>query len=128
MKTNTIHFKVGILYSGILGIILFIYSLIVIGVLQQTLARDIDKRLEIKTHEVAALVNSLVQNNLTSSVYQLTALNAASQRIMELHRLDYSGATNTLETRILEMMDRYELHEDYFAMPGQLRRVKTQFV
>ncbi len=116
MKTNTIHFKVGVLYSGVLGAILIVYSLIVIGVLQQTLARDIDKRLEIKTHEVTALVNSLIQIELSSSVYQLSALNAASQRMMQLHRLDYSGAANALETRILEMMDRYELHDDYFAI------------
>ncbi len=116
MKTNTIQFKVGILYTGILGAILLVYSLIVIGILQHTLSRDIDKQLEVKTHEVAALVDSLVKIRLGSPTYHVTAFSSASQRIMELHRMNYAGAVNALETRILEMMDRYELHDDYFSI------------
>lgn len=117
MKTNTIQFKIGFLYAGILGAILLAYSLIVIGILQHTLYRDIDKQLALKTHEVASLVASLVKIRLQSSAtHHGTALNAASQRIMELHRMNYAGAVNAIETRILEMMDRYELHDDYFAI------------
>lgn len=117
MKTNTIQFKIGILYVGILGLILLAYSLIVVGVLERTLAKDIDKRLETKTHEIARLMNTLVQIRLSPSVYHITALNAASHRIVELHRMSYANTQiNALEEEVLEMMDRYDLHDDYFSI------------
>ncbi|MGE5196935.1 MAG: ATP-binding protein, partial [Deltaproteobacteria bacterium] len=58
MKLNSIKFKISILYTAILGIILILYSSILYFSLQYTLYRDLDHDLVVKAQEVSNVINS----------------------------------------------------------------------
>ncbi len=58
MITNTIRFKASVLYTGILGIILMVFSVYVYHVTGQILKQSIDDELIVKADQVASMINA----------------------------------------------------------------------
>lgn len=58
MKFNSIKFKISVLYTGILGVILIAYSSILFFSLQYTLYHDLDDELRTKVSQVSEMINS----------------------------------------------------------------------
>ncbi len=111
IKTKSIRFKISVLYVGILTLILLAYSAVLYASLNHILYKDVDARLKIKAQEVSDLMNTIMLN---SGVVR-TAVKVASTHIILHHDISYE-TQNVLEKRVLAMLDKYEMRDDYVAL------------
>ena len=105
----------GVVYVLILGLILILYSSLLGFSLHQILYRDLDSRLRTKTQEIKDLLNAFIKNTSYSQIH--SRLEAAGNQIILHQNLSYAASLqDTLQMKILNVLDQYELRRDYVIL------------
>ncbi len=117
IKTNSIKFKVSILYTVVLGIILILFSTVLYAVLWYYLSRDTDTRLKLKSLEAVTTINSYVEIIGDKP----GALAFAVEKTFFYDKSDFPinlfdmGKIKRLENRWQERSDALKLNNNYMA-------------
>ncbi len=61
MQFNSLRFKTSVLYTSILGVVLFIYSAVIYYDIRNVLYRDLDEDLRIKANEISDIIRAYEQ-------------------------------------------------------------------
>ncbi len=110
IKLNSINFKISVLYVLLLGLILVFFSGILYGSVRYILYRNLDRELWDKAHEITEMINAYVKVMGPGS----RSVKAASRKVIRLEGVSLSPRTrNEIEERLLKVVDKYELKEDY---------------
>ena len=109
-KFNSVRFKMSILYTLILGFILFSYSGLLFLGLQHTLYRELDSRLHTKAREIGAIINSYL--DVLGKNHDAVLL--AARRVIDLEGLHLKKIRDDdLESKLIEVVDQYDLRDEY---------------
>lgn len=117
MKVNTITFKISILYTGILGAILLVFSGILYFSISYSLYANLDDNLELKTREVTTAINSylkVIGSDRKSFVFSV-------KRAIRLEDREPGPAQlEATEDRWLDTAEKLDLKDDFilFAAAG----------
>lgn len=116
IKFNSIKFKISVLYVVLLGLILLSYNLFLYASLRHTLYEDLDEHLMRKDQELSDLIN-----NYASVLPEGPGrLEAAAKRVLYAGESDIAGMVpEALELKLLKVIDKYDLLEDYIVVSGQ---------
>ena len=111
-QIRSIRFKISILYAVLLALILILYSGFLYFSVRHTLYRNIDRDLRAKAGEIISLINSymeVLEPTPESVVY-------ASRRVIRLEGMESPHQHNTIEKRLLEVVDKYDLRSDWIHL------------
>ncbi len=110
MKFNSIRFKISVLYTVVLGVILIIYSGVLYVSLQHILYSDIDGELRIKAQKISSTISSylkVVGSDEQSFIF-------ARERAIRLRGTHPSiNKIKELERQWLKQADKLDLENDY---------------
>lgn len=115
MRINSIRFKISILYTLILGVILIIHSGILYFSLQLTLYSDLDDELRMKAGAVCDTINTytgLLSPNEQSFLF------AARRAISKEGEYPEQDRIMASERQWLQRMDRLDIENDYVVLLG----------
>ncbi|MBU4489000.1 MAG: GHKL domain-containing protein [Candidatus Omnitrophica bacterium] len=110
IKFNSVRFKISVLYTAILGLILVVYSAFLYLSLYYTLYDEIDNELNIKASEMASTISSYLyvldysQGSFIFAVKRVIRLEGEHPEQDKIH---------DLEQLWLKMVDKFDLKEDY---------------
>ncbi len=116
-KFHSVKFKIGFLYTALLGLFLIFFSATLYFSIRYLLYRNLDRSLQARSQEIVDIINAyseaLGQNR--------DALASASRKVIR-----FEGVGNTLpadavsmEKRLLDIMDRYDLRRDFIRLMAQ---------
>lgn len=113
MRFNTIRFKIGVLYTAILGVILIVYSCILYVTLQNTLYHDFDRNLAMKAQ---AIVNT-IESYVDILGYDEPTLLFAFQKVLGVNaEHPYQKMTEKLEIMWLRNLDLLGVRTGYINL------------
>ena len=113
MKFNTFKFKISVLYTVILGIILIVYSGILYFSLQFTLYEELDRELLTKSNEMKNAMSSY----LDVLGFSQQTLDFTVNRLLS-QKGSYPGQEKLidLENQWIQKVDKYDIREDYIIL------------
>ncbi|KPJ63162.1 hypothetical protein AMJ44_14685 [candidate division WOR-1 bacterium DG_54_3] len=112
MKINSIRFKIRVLFIGILGIILVIYSTYLYFSLYFTLYDEIDDELYSKAEEIAKAIDLFTNLNETHSGDFLSKV----KKVIILEEFPDPDEINPLQQQWLQKVDKLNLKDDYIDL------------
>jgi signal transduction histidine kinase len=108
LKYRSIRFKIGVLYTAIIGCILFGYSAFLYMGLRVTLYEDFDAELETKVQEVVEAIRTLAENELQKN----GDLTAAVQKVITFEEFPDPDELEVSERRWLRTVRSLDLRDD----------------
>ena len=113
IKTHSVKFKISVLYVTVLGWILIFYSGVVYLSLRHTLFKDLDAELEVKAQEIGGLINSYLDVlGVDPNTFFFACHSVLRPDDIHFAQNRPSG----LGTRLLKIVDKYDLREDYIQL------------
>ncbi|MFH1782554.1 MAG: ATP-binding protein [Candidatus Omnitrophota bacterium] len=122
MKTNSIRFKISVLYTALLGVILLIFSSILYFSLQWTLYDDLDDELRIKADAISNAITSYIEILGTDRETLLFTV----KRIISKEG-EYAGYSKImdLDRQWAQKADKLDIENDYVDFIGPGREILT---
>ena len=110
MRFNSVRFKISVLYTAILGLILVIYSVFLYLSLHYTLYDELDEELSIKATEIASIISSYLDAlGPDEELFDF----AVKRAIRFKGEHPYEDKISTMEEQWLRTVDKLDLKEDY---------------
>lgn len=110
MRTNSIRFKTGILYSVILFLILAVFSWIILFFVRQILYLDLDRRLHNKASEIASLLEA--SDELALARFGSFVISRKSGTFIEATGAA-DGSRHVIDNLLRAEVEAISLREDY---------------
>jgi heavy metal sensor kinase len=115
VKFNSIRFKIGALYVIILGLILTLFSITLYSSARYLLYRNLDGELREKAQELITVINIYAESALDHDAFV-----QASRKVIHFRTgVSAPQSTVTLEKRLFEVVDRYNLGDDFICLIDQ---------
>ena len=110
LRFNSVRFKISILYTAILGLILLIYSVFLYLSLHYTLYGELDEELNTKAVEIASVISSYFD----ALGYNQESLDFSVKRAIRFEGGHFEeDKLEGLEKQWLKTVDKLDLKEDY---------------
>jgi len=122
MKFNSIKFKISILYTVILGIILIVYSTFLYLSLHYVLYDELDNELNIKAQKISSTVSlymSILGHDRKSFKYSLSRTINFEGEYPDKYKEEELGE---IEKEWLRVVDKLDLREDYIIFLNHQRK------
>ncbi|MBU4312714.1 MAG: HAMP domain-containing protein [Candidatus Omnitrophica bacterium] len=119
IKFNSVRFKISVLYTAILGLILVVYSAFLYLSLHYTLYDELDNELNIKASEMAGTISSYLdvlgysQESFIFAVRRVICLEGENPEQDKIH---------DLEELWFRMVDKFDLKEDHINFLNSKRQ------